>query len=119
MSVFDPVEVGHLADVLADVEAEVPQRLEQPADRPLAVRSDRPAGDDQQVEVRVQAQRAAAVAADRADRHGGDTSRSAACREVTHQAVHTIGVPRERGPAGPALPGRPRRTRPGRRRGGP
>ena len=98
------VEVGDLAHVLADGQAEVPQRLEQAADGALLGRGDRTAGDDQQIQVRVQAQRPAPIAADRGDDDRGRDAAQHLGREIAHEAVHLIGVVREHRPAGPALP---------------
>ena len=72
---LDLGEVGDLADVLPDREPEIPKRLQQPADSAFLDGADLAADDDQEVEIGVQAERAAPVAADRAD---GDRRRDVA-----------------------------------------
>ena len=64
-------DLGELADVLADGQAEVPERLEQRADEAFVARRHRVLEQDQEIDVRVQAERPAAIAAERADRERG------------------------------------------------
>ena len=61
------VELVELADVVADREADVPQRLQQRVDEALLRRRDRLLDDDQQIDIRMQTRRPPAVAAKRAD----------------------------------------------------
>ncbi len=81
-------KVREIADVLADGQAEVPERLEQGADEALLARSHRVLEQDQQVDVGVEAQRAPAVSPERADRQGGAGMHPRRFREVLHQRVH-------------------------------
>ena len=88
--VFESLELVNGAHLVPDGEVGVPQRVQQRAQEALLLGADARAKHDQQVDVRVQAQRATAVAANRAE----DNRRCSACGwRVRHR--------RRFGPCGP------------------
>ena len=82
----------------------VRRRSQSGCSRPLTKRSSggpiAPAVDDQEVDIRVEAEGTPSVAADRADRDGHRGLRAGAVRDLAHQAVHPIGVACEHVQAG-------------------
>ena len=59
--------LGDLADVMADGEADVPQRIEKPVQEALVLGPERPGKEDQQIDVGMQTQLAPPVAAEGED----------------------------------------------------
>ena len=94
-----------LADVLADGQPEVPERLEQGADEALVARPHRILEQDQQVDVGVEAERAPAVAAKSADRHGGAGMDARRFGKLLHQRIHAAGESGLHVPPGAPMPG--------------
>ena len=70
MSASSVREIGELADLVADVDAKVPQRVEETVQKPLIGRTDLTVEQNQQVDVREQTQLPPTVAAER-DRGDG------------------------------------------------
>ena len=97
-------ELPQLADVLADGEAQIPERLQEGIDETLFGGADLSIEDDQQVDVGVQAQQSAAVSTDGADGHGRARRRDRRHGELAHERVDAAGVPRQYGPAAAAVP---------------
>ncbi len=94
----------HLADVMADRQPEIPQRIQEGVQEALVRRPDRAGEEHQQIDVRVQAQLAAAVAAEREDRHR--------LRRRRRRRRTAAGRARPCGASTAAAPGvRPRRAR--------
>jgi hypothetical protein len=88
---FEGAEVLELTDLMPDDDAEIPQRMEQAPEKPLLRRIDRAAEQDQQIDVGVEAQMAAAVAAER--QHEDWRRRLAGLREdLPKESVDPIGI---------------------------
>ncbi len=91
-----PIEVGVLAHVMADLEAQIPERMEQRLDEAFFGTAERSTEDDEQVDVRMEELRLAAVAADREHRQGRARLAARAIDELTDDAVDTLGVAPQR-----------------------
>ena len=102
------LELRDLPHLVADVEAEVPQRVQDGLGQSLLGRRDPAVEEDQEIDVRVQAEVTAAVAADRHQGGGGGRGAGAGGgpdQGFLQQAVHRGGV-RVRGEPSPVrLPG--------------
>ncbi len=82
-----PIEVGVLAHVMADLEAQIPERMEHRLDEAFFGTAERSTEDDEQVDVRMEELRLAAVAADREHRQGRARLAARAIDELTDDAV--------------------------------
>ena len=101
---FERLEVAELAHLMADDDAEIPERMQERAERLLLVRTNRIAEEDQDIDVGVETEMAAAVAAEREDRRGRrdrGRNRRAAAGRWRRRARHSARAP----------PVRPRRAR--------
>ena len=94
-------ELVDLPDLVADDEAEVPERVQDGAEQPLFGRAEVAAEEDEQIDVGVEAELLAAVPADRDDRDG--RHRRGAGRfpgrvveDLADEAVEAFGEPRQR-----------------------
>jgi hypothetical protein len=87
------LEVGQLPDVMADRQFQVPERLENGVDEAFFARADRPVEDDEQINVRVQAEGAAPVSAER--RHDPGLARLARrpFGDASYEVVHLERIP--------------------------
>ena len=94
-------EVGQLADLVADHQLQIPQRMQKPAQERLIVGADRPLEQHQQIDVGMEPELPPAVAAE-----GEDGDRAGRRRrleeEALEQRVDAIGVALGRGAAGGA-----------------
>ena len=111
-------EIRELAHVVSERQLEIPQRLQHRPDEPLFGRTDRSAEDDQQIDIRVQAKRLAAVPAERTDGHRGRGERAGLLDHQLHHTVHAPGVLRGGGAARPPAPRLPGIVLPSRRQHG-
>ena len=102
----DHVEIGELPHVLSDGQPEIPQRLDDGLDVGLFGARQRALEQQKQIDVRVQAQRAAPVPADRAERdgHGGLLARGRG--NGAHHVVHALRVALDRLDPAASQPGR-------------
>ncbi len=91
-------QVREVAHLVADDDAEVPERIQEIADEALLRRTDAVAEEQQQIDVGMEAQVAAAVAAEREDRHGA-VVRARLGEELPDERVHAIRVPLQRAAA--------------------
>ena len=112
-------ELVELAHVMADGQAEIPERLQDRVDETFFRRANRLLEEEQQIDVGMERQRPAAVAADRADRQRGAGVFARQLRELLHDGVDLTGVPGLHVAPGASLPRRcnvllpRRRERPG------
>jgi hypothetical protein len=91
-------ELVDLPDLVAHHEAEIPERVQDGAEQPLFGLAKMAAEEDEEVDVRMQAQLLAAVPADRDDRHrrhGLGSGRR--IENVAEEPIEAFGEPRERG----------------------
>ena len=98
-------ELVELADMLADGQPEVPERLEQRPDEALLARPHRVLEEDEDVDVGVQAQRPPAVTPKGTDRHGGAGVDAGALRELLDERIDAAGVPDLNVPPSAPMPG--------------
>jgi hypothetical protein len=82
------VEIGELADVLAERQAQIPERLQHALDASLLGRADRPVEHEQDVQVGVEAQDLPSVPAERANRKRGVGSAPGGLDQRLHERVH-------------------------------
>ena len=95
---FEALELVDLADLMADDDAEIPERVEDRAQRRLFVRAQAAAEQHQQIDVRVKRELTPSVAADRDD--GERLRRARRCGyDLANDGVETIGEAGERGAA--------------------
>ena len=86
------VEVGELAHLMSDHQLHVPERLQHGVDEALFVPADGGSEQNHQVDVRMQAKRPAAVAAERADHQRCGRQCPSRVHELSHHGVHRRGV---------------------------
>ena len=101
---FEVLEIGQLADLVADRQAQVPQRMQERLDELLFGRPDRAVEHDEQIEVGVEAEHPPAVAAERANgerRRLRGLDAGQRCREPGRRCDRQT-APRPRGPRGRA-----------------
>ena len=102
----DHVEIGELPHVLPDGQPEIPQRLDYGLDVGLFGARQRALEQQKQIDVRVQAQRAAPVPADRAERHGHGGLLARGRGNGAHHVVHALRVALDRLDPAASQPGR-------------
>ncbi len=92
------LDLGELLDLphlVPDDHPEVPERVEEGAEEPFLARGNAAAEEHEQIDIRVQAEMAPPVAAERDDRHR--TVRGDGLDEqLPQQRVHAVGVPLQR-----------------------
>ena len=89
-------KVGELAHLVPDDDAEIPERIQEVAKEPLVLRRDRMAEEDQQVDVRVEAEVPAAVPAER-QHHNRIGGRTGIGVELAQERVDAVRIPLQRG----------------------
>ena len=112
---LETIEVVQLANLMADDDAEVPERIEEAAQELLFIGADAAAEQNEQIDVRLQAEMPPAIATERQDRDlrvgRGDVG-----EELPQHRIDAIGIALERGPATRTAQAHPPRARIGRRR---
>ena len=98
-------EIGELAHLVADHQLEVPQRLEHGVDEPLLVATDGAVEQNHQIDVGMQTERAAAVAAERTHHQRPRGLCPGRLDQLQHHFVHARGMARLRLAAAAPLPG--------------
>jgi hypothetical protein len=101
----DDIEVGQFTDVMPNGELQIPERLQHRLQKPFFRLPNRAVERNEQVEIGVQAEGAAAVAANRGDDPGGGRLRGGATRDVSHESIERS---RKTQVSGPAASSRPR-----------
>ena len=86
-------DLRQLHHLVADGETQVPERVEHRFDDPLFGRADGAVEDEEQIDVGVQAQRPAAIAAERRDRKGRDRRSLRRVDDVANQIVNAPRIP--------------------------
>ena len=90
-------ELVDLTDLVADDQAEIPERMEDGAEQPFFGLPQMAAEEDEQIDVGVEAELLAAVPADRDDRHRSDRFGSGrGVEDLAEEAVEAFGESRER-----------------------
>ena len=93
---FDRQRFLERAHLMADRQAEIPERMEHALDERLLGRADVAGEDEQQIDVRVRRQRAAPIAAERRDGHVDRRRGERGPDQAADQVVHVVGEPRVR-----------------------
>ena len=91
--------------MLTDGQAEVPERLEQRADEAFVARRHRVLEQNQEIDVRVQAERPAPITAERAERERGARVDAGILGQLLDERVDPAGIAGLDLPTGPAMPG--------------